>query len=348
MATENSRLPHIDAAVPHTAKMDANELPERYCKHGDGLTIGIRDLCRYPDPGSIYIKQVVAKKHGISERQVLVGNGSDELLKDIVIHYAKSAVAIPEHSYPIFSYLTQAMSVETHYIKVDSDFDLTESCFDEFSQVKPALALFSYPNNPTGTLYKKRRLRELIDTFPSCMFLIDEAYYDFCGDSFLVNAEAPPSNVLVMRTFSKAYGLAGLRLGYVVGEESLIKELGDSQLPYNVTAVSQELFRQISERGQLIAQVDDVLRERESMRAELKELPALRVRESFANFLFVGVDLPLTQDQLSGYLRSERILVKTYSIAGAIFLRVSVGTPEENRRFVSAMRTLCCADRELI
>jgi len=201
---------------------------------------------------------------------------------------------------------------------------------------QPALIFLAYPNNPTGNLFPVDEVVQIIEAAQG-LVVVDEAYYAFASDSFIPRLARYP-NLLVMRTFSKL-GMAGLRLGFLAGSTAWLEQLEKLRLPYNVGVLPQVVAEKLLEHHEvLLQQAEQIKRDRAGLYRQLSEIAAVRVYPSEANFLLFRV---ANATEVFNGLKQHGVLIKNLHgghpmLSGC--LRVTVGTPEENERFVAALK----------
>jgi histidinol-phosphate aminotransferase len=326
-------------------RLDANESPY-------GFPLGTLRLPtnRYPDPDAVALRRLLAEKWGVEPECILHGNGSDEL-----IYYLLTAVGgpalIPTPTFSMYRIIAESLGEEQLIVPLDGQFDLDmEAMLAAIKEHNPKLVFLSRPNNPTGNSFTFDKVVEIIENAGG-LVVLDEAYQPFSprGDSF-VDLLPRYGNLLVMRTLSKV-GLAALRLGFVIGDKSLIAAINKVRLPYNVNSLSQAAALEILLRDE--ASIDGCIRavidEREKLFKELSALDGIRAYPSDANFILFKLTATgsLTAGTLHKKLIADDILIK--KIAGGQngspgpldnCLRVTVGTPQENAAFISSIRKI--------
>jgi histidinol-phosphate aminotransferase len=303
---------------------------------------------RYPDPHGIRLKEALRRAFSIhAEAEILLGNGSDEIIAMLC-----QAVAAPgaillsiEPSFVMFQVLAKTCGLGYRGVTLNADFSLPlERMLEAIRETSPALIFVANPNNPTGNVFPKSDLQAIIEAAPG-LVVIDEAYFPFTDANSLSLISAYPQ-LLVMRTLSKL-GLAGVRLGFLVGQAPLIHEIDKIRLPYNVPVASQIIARAVLDEGvSLVTQTTLLRRERERLLARYSALAGLHVFPSEANFLLLRVSEP---EVVFDGLKQRGILIKNLSRAHALLsgcLRVTVGTPEENDRCFDAISALLQLSRQ--
>ncbi len=293
---------------------------------------------RYPDADASLARAALRNALALPEGvDILLGNGSDELIQIIAstVAHPGGAVVAPEPSFVM--YRRTALIANAPFVPVDlrADFSLdVDAMAAAIERHAPSLVFIANPNNPTGNLFAREDLERLIRAAPG-LVVVDEAYYAYADASFLPHVLEFP-NVVVLRTVSKI-GMAGLRLGYVVGHPDWIAEFDKLRPPYNVGALVQEALPVLLRHHEVFdAQAAAIRHERARLSAALRELD-LDVFPSQANFVLVRVP-----DALAAHaaLRAARILVKnldgTHALLGNC-LRITVGTPDENDALLDAL-----------
>jgi histidinol-phosphate aminotransferase len=296
------------------------------------------DLNRYPDPTGRQLRALLAKKMNVpAGMEILLGNGSDDLIQIISFACAKpgAAMMFPAPTFVMYAVDAVLSGMKPLRYELREDFTLDREAF--VARVKaeqPALIFIAYPNNPTGVLYPEEDVVAVLRAAQG-LVVLDEAYHVFAKKSFLPRlAEFP--NLVVMRTVSKL-GLAGIRLGYLVGRAAWIDEFNKVRQAYNVNALTQAAATFVLERLEVLQeQADRVLAEREGLGKALAALPGVTVYPSAANFFLVRV---ADADRTYEALRRQGVLVRNLngpSLKNC--LRITVGTPDENRILLTAMR----------
>jgi len=294
-------------------------------------------LRRYPDPMADKVRDVVADMFGVRREQVLCGNGSDELLTLIMRAMVGEgeAIAYPTPTYSLCPVLAEIQAARAVEIPARDDFTLP---LEALAEVEARALIICNPNAPTGVFTPVDAIARLAERFRGVV-VVDEAYVDFASDHAMRLAVARP-NVLVLRTLSKSYSLAGLRFGYAVGPADLIKGLEKVKDSYNVDAASIELAAAaLQDQAWMRANVEKVRSERARLVQRLAEA-GLTVTPSEANFILARVP---DGDGRRWYesLKARGILVRWWNLPRlADKLRITVGTPEQNDALLSALRDI--------
>lgn len=295
---------------------------------------------RYPDADPAELKARIRLAHGLPDgMDLLLGNGSDELIQLLAMALNKPGAALltVEPSFVMYRMIATFTGMRYIGVPLSDDFslDLT-AMLKTVRREQPALIFLAYPNNPTGNLFSKVQLRAIIEAAPG-LVVVDEAYYAFADDSFLPQLDEYP-NLLVMRTFSKL-GMAGLRLGYLAGSPEWLRQLEKLRLPYNVGVLPQLVAQKLlDQHGVLLEQAETIRAERAVLHRALSAMPGVEVYPSEANFLLFRVAGATT---VFDGLKLRGVLIKNLNGAHPMLtdcLRVTVGTPEQNGKFIAALR----------
>lgn len=294
-------------------------------------------LNRYPDPDASSLRAALKASIGVPDgMELMLGNGSDELIQVLALACARPGAVMlgVEPSFAMYPIVARTCGLKFTGVPLRADFSLdVDAVIAAVHRERPALVFVAYPNNPTGNRFDERAIEHVIAAAPGIV-VIDEAYHPFAQATFLPRLSEHP-NLLVMRTLSKL-GLAGLRLGVLIGAPDWIAQLNKLRLPYNVNVLTQ-LF------AEHILKHDDVLREQaaaiRSSRAQLlerlRQMAGVQAYPSDANFILFRVG---GADAVFEALRRRGILIKQLAHpALADCLRVTVGTPDENAAFLDAL-----------
>jgi histidinol-phosphate aminotransferase len=342
LATLPSYVP--GRTVPGAIKLASNETPYPPLPHVvERISSAAAEINRYPDNYSSELTSVLAAKYGVDVEQVRVGCGSVSLCTQLVQAVADADDEViyawrSFEAYPIISAVSGASSIQVPLREHVHDLD----AMAEHVTGKTKLIFVCNPNNPTSTAVRRDGLVRFLRAVPEDVVVaLDEAYREFVSDpdvpdGMTLLADFP--NVVVLRTFSKAYGLAGLRVGYAIAADPAITAaLRQTQVPFAVTTVAQAAALASLEpqaERELLARVADLVRERERVHAALLGL-GYDVPASQANFVW----LPLgdaTTDWAAG-CEQRKVIVRAFAGSGA---RVTIGSPAENDRFLSAAAEL--------
>lgn len=297
-------------------------------------------LNRYPDSGAARLKarlRAVMKIPAAAE--VLVGNGSDEIIQTLILATARPGASVLglEPSFVMFRLIATFCGVRFIGVPLNPDFSVDAGrVLAAIAEHQPPLIFIAFPNNPTGNLFDAAVLVRIIEAAPGIV-VVDEAYHAFAGQSFMPRLEDYP-NLLVMRTLSKL-GLAGLRLGVLAGARAWLQHVDKVRLPYNVNVLTQLIAEKVLQHEDLLTRQAAVIKaERARLFDELEHIPAVRPFPSDANFILFRV---AAASEIFAGLKRRGVLIKNLHgshPALAQCLRVTVGTPDENSRFLGALK----------
>jgi len=295
---------------------------------------------RYPDPHQRKLKERIAEIKGVQPEQIFLGNGSDEaidLLFRMVCRPGQDSMLHLPPTYGMYEVSANLNDVALQAVQLTEDFQVPVE--EVLLNIKPTtkIIFICSPNNPTGNLIEQESITELLTAFKG-LVVVDEAYIDFADTrSWTARLNEFP-NLVVLQTFSKAWGMAGLRLGLAFASQELVSVLDKIKPPYNINEATQELALQALQREEALKDmVEEIVQERELLMEALPDLPAVvHVYPSDANFILVKVK---DADNMYKYLLGKGIVVRNRSgLAGCEgCLRISVGTLEENQKLLQAI-----------
>ncbi len=330
-------LKHVDADV----KLDQNENP--YELPGDikrevADRVLRRPWGRYPEFIPAAVIRTLARFTGWPEDGILVGNGSNELIQaSLTVTLGPGRrLAVPQPTFTLYKLMATALqaTVDQVFLRTD-DFEFDADGLIQASRTSDVVVVCT-PNNPTGNLLSREALVSVLKNAKG-LVIVDEAYHEFSEQTaFPLLSEY--RNLVVLRTFSKAMAMAGLRFGYMMAHPEIAREVYKSKLPYNVnifTLTAAEIV--IENRAVLNHGISTLIRERERVFAELQKRPAIRAFPSKANFILVRTEQPARE--LFETLYGMGVLVRDVSSYPLLerCLRISIGTAEENNRFLAAL-----------
>jgi histidinol-phosphate aminotransferase len=294
-------------------------------------------LNRYPEPNPAALRELIVRKMRVPVgMDVLLGNGSDDLIQMLALALARpgSALMYPAPTFVMYSMNATFTGMRAIAVPLREDFSLDADAFiARMRTEKPALVFVAYPNNPTGVLYPEADVERIIEAAPG-LVVLDEAYHVFAGKTFMEKLPRYP-NLLVLRTVSKL-GLAGIRLGYLAGRPQWLRELNKVRQAYNINVLTEAAARFMLERLDVLeAQAAQIRAERTRLGAGLRAFTGVTVFPSEANFFLMRV--PDAQHTYEA-LRAQGVLVRNLDPGLANCLRVTVGTPEENRILINALK----------
>ncbi len=322
-------------------KLDANENPYHF---SDELLKELLSelakvpLNRYPDPDATELKDVIARKTGVSPSQVLLGNGSDEILQALMLTFCSvgAKMMIPVPTFGMYGIIGKLVGYDILEVSLDDNFDLcTEEMISLADREGVKLIFLASPNNPTGNCFSEGRIVELLEN-TAAVVVVDEAYAAFSDQDVLPKLKKY-KNLVVLRTLSKI-GLAGLRVGMMFAASDLVYEVNKARLPYNVNSLSQKAACFILNHDvEMKAQIEKIRLGRQWLMEKMSEIRGIHVYPSEANIILFRVTG--AGDGIFKGLIEDDILVRNLSRPGRLYncFRVSVGTEEENRLFIDAL-----------
>ncbi|HEY5603534.1 MAG TPA: histidinol-phosphate transaminase [Gammaproteobacteria bacterium] len=333
-------------------KLDAMENPYAWpdSLRGEWLAqLSEAAINRYPDPGARELKSALRGALAIADNHgILLGNGSDELIQMIAMAVARPdrVVLAPEPGFVMYRMIALMVGMRYAGVSLTADFDLdTAAMLAAIKQHQPALVFLAYPNNPTGNLFDQDAIAAILQASPG-LVVVDEAYFPFAGSTLIDWLQHYP-NLLVMRTVSKM-GLAGLRLGYLVGSEHWLQHIDKMRLPYNINVLTQLSVRMALRHIEAFdAQTRQICTDRELLYQQLCAIEGAEVFPSRANFILFRIAGRAAQD-IFEQLKTRGILIKNLGNQPGLLkgcLRVTVGTAQENSRFLQALRESIAGNR---
>ncbi len=333
--------------VPDSAgmvKLDAMENPYAWpedVKQAWLATLHGVAINRYPDPDARRLRAHLSAALGVpAGMDLILGNGSDELIQIILMAVAKpgAVVLAPTPTFVMYEMIATFTGMKFAGVPLAPDFALdAPAMLAAIAAHRPALVFLAYPNNPTGNLFARADVERILEQAPG-LVVLDEAYHAFAGQSFM-DRLGTHDNLLVMRTLSKQ-GLAGLRLGVLAGPAAWLAEFNKVRLPYNIGSLTQASAEfALAHMALLDEQARRIRADREKLFHALAALDGVQAWPSKTNFILFRTG-KRDADQVFEGLRSRGVLIKNLNSAGGALkgcLRVTVGTPEENGVFLKAL-----------
>jgi histidinol-phosphate aminotransferase len=323
-------------------RLDANEAPaSRSPAVRDAVRRAVERtaLERYPDARMVELKARLAERTGARPEEILVGTGSDEVISILMTALARPregapqpVVVAPTPTFVMYRITARGHGWKAVEVPLDAQWDLDVGAMQRAVELMaPNLVFVASPNNPTGNRMSDSRIKALLEAASSSLVVVDEAYVDYAGDSLRAwRAHFP--NLAILRTLSKI-GLAALRIGWIEGDEGLVRELDKVRQPYNVSATSQAAAAAVLAEAwtEVRAEVDEVVRERSRVAGVIAGWEGFDVPGSDANLLWVGTPRPAAA--VYEGLVGRGILVRSFHASGgrmANRLRITIGAREEN------------------
>lgn len=319
--------------IPCKVKLDANESPYGF-KEALKVLKSIKTN-RYPDPEARFLKKIVSRDFRIKTKNILLGNGSDELIYYLITTFG-GPVLYPIPTFSMYGIIAQAIGENRIEVPLDEEFDLDiNKILKTIRKEKPKLIFLSSPNNPTGNCFSLDRILRIIESSSLSIVVVDEAYQPFASVKGFIPLLEDYKNLVIMRTLSKI-GLAGLRVGFLIANEKIINEVNKVRLPFNINSLSQTVAIEVlKDRKILKSYIKSIISERNRLFNELAKIKGIRLYPSEANFILFRVKEP---DRIYERLLEKGVLVRNIKGVADGCLRVTVGTPEENRIFVKMLK----------
>lgn len=331
---------YIPAEVMISANENALDVPfelRREVEHEIRRTV----FNRYPDPLANDLRDLIAEANGLDRDQVIVGNGGDELLFDLALAWGgpgRTFLNMP----PTFSvYRNNAQLTNTAVVDVPRlpDFSIDEEAvLARLAGGDIDFTIVTSPNNPTGNMVRSSFVEEMLKASDT-LVMVDEAYFEFSRDTTrpLLGRY---DNLVILRTFSKAFSMAGVRVGYMLGSESVIREFKKVRQPYSVDAVSQAIARVVyAHRAEFERSIDQIIEERSRMFKALASLAGVTAYPSESNYILFRLDEGIDAGGVWQALLDAGVLIRDFSRTPGLenCLRASIGKPEENTRFLDEL-----------
>lgn len=327
----SSARDEFEEATANMVFLDANENPFQ-----NGVN-------RYPDPKQQSVKELLSELKNIPTNQILLGNGSDEVLDLIFRAFCEpkedNVVFLPP-TYGMYGVLAALNNIETKEVLLSEEFDIrVEDTLAVVSENSKIIFLCS-PNNPSGNAFTEEKIKAIVEGFDG-LVVIDEAYIDFSGqESWLEKLNVYP-NLIITQTLSKAFGMAGIRLGVCYASKEIIEVLNRIKPPYNVNELTQQRAKErLLKFDEVQKEIDTILEERKNLESSLESVSYVsKIYPSDANFILVKVDdANLRYDQLI----EKGIVIRNRTTQALCenTLRLTVGTKEENEKLIEALKAI--------
>ena len=296
------------------------------------------DINRYPDADMLELRTKIGALDGLSAEHVLLGNGSDDIIQMLLMAAEPGPCVVPEPTFVMYGLISRWLKRPVASVPLDKNFGLNAKAFlDVCAREKAAIAFLACPNNPTGNLWPQEAVHMVAQNMRD-LVVIDEAYRPFAERT---HTDQIKENVLILRTFSKL-GWAGMRLGYALGDPELIAQLNKVRLPYNINSLTQHSAHFLLEHMEVFdEQASQIKKERERLFKAISTMDGLTVFPSQANFLLFRLGKGHEAAPVFEALRQHGVLIKNMHGQNGLLaqcLRVTIGSSEENNRFLNALK----------
>ncbi len=332
-----------ELGITDSIKIASNENPLGPSKKAiEAVKAMISNVNRYPDGNCYYLKEKLTEKLGLSMENYIIGNGSSEIIEFALRTFVQPGdeVISSEKTFVIYKIVSNIVGAQYTEVPLTDRFGYDLKAIKNAITDKTRLIFLSNPNNPTGTMFGQKELEEFMSGISDNIIVaLDEAYIEYVPTAKKIDAKKLMNdyNLLVMRTFSKAYGLAGLRLGYGIANKEIIGYLNKVRAPFNVNSVAQvAALAALDDDEHLLNSVTLNSDGATYLYKNFDEL-GLSYVETFTNFILVDVKCP--GQKLYDKLLREGVIIRSMKNYGLDnYIRVTVGTQEENARFISALK----------
>ncbi len=295
-------------------------------------------LNRYPDPETKELKRILSKKLKVNKDMIFLGNGSDEIIFYLSQTFLEKGdtVIIPVPTFEMYKIISKINDAKVIEIPLTKNFDLDDKNIIKYAKITKAKFIFiAYPNNPTGNCFSKDKIINILKN-TDAIVIIDEAYFEFSGKTFIKYLKKF-KNLIILRTFSKAFSIAALRVGYMIANKEIVKVVNKVKLPYNVNSVSQLFAKEVllNERY-LKHNIQKIIFEREKLFEKISK--KFFVVKSDSNFLFLKI---LDNKKAKKIFKKNKISIRFFQSGYAKdFIRITVGKNKENKLVLDILNKL--------
>jgi histidinol-phosphate aminotransferase len=335
---------YVAPEVTGAIKMDANENPislQEPLKKKLMEEMGRIDLNRYPEAGALKLRDRFAQYYGVDKGMIMLGNGSDELIQTLCLALKGkiNGVLVPVPTFSMYKIIAVNTGNKVVEVPLNKNFDLDgDAMIGRIKANFPALVFLSYPNSPTGNLFSRKKIENIIKKTPGIV-VIDEAYASFSGQTLLPLLKKY-DNLIFLKTLSKL-GMASMRLGFLIGNPDIVAQLDKVRLPYNINSLSQiaaNFF--LDYQNEFSKQVMEIIKRREELYLGLKEIAGIKLYPSRANFIFFSC--AFDSDRIYNKLIAKGIIVKNLNVPPLMpnCMRVTVGKRKENEAFLMVLKSV--------
>jgi len=342
--------PYDPHEVPYKIKLNANENPyglpeeiiEEILRKAKNL-----EYSRYPNANSVMLSEIVSSFWGLSRDNIVIGNGSDELIDYLIKAFSEKGRSIITTAPSFAMYKIYSIINGSNFVQIplsQDNFSLNEDeVLEEAKKEDSSIVFIAYPNAPTGNYFAEDKITKIIEE-SGCLVVVDEAYFEF-GEKTFVPLISQYDNLVILRTFSKAYSLAGLRVGYLLSNLEIINEIRKVKSPFNVNTFSQLAAQVVFENKEILKEsIKKIVEERERLTYKINELPSFKAHPSRTNFVLAEVGSKEDTDLVYNKLLKQGILVQIVSDSffstSRYFLRITVGNKEENDILIKGLENI--------
>lgn len=344
-----SFIPYDANQKPYRIKLDANESPfnmplSARQKLADFI-LNNPELNLYPDTDSLKLRKVLSEHWSVDIQNIIVGTGSDQLIQIIanVFIGPGDKVLYPAPSFGMYgdSCIIAGGTPVKYILEPEKRFEYSkQTIFAAYDKEKPKLVYICNPNNPTGNLMPKDEVLEVVRYCSNAVIIVDEAYAEFC-DTTVIPYVNNYENLIVLKTFSKAYGLAGIRCGYSIAGQNLTRTVNLARAPYNISSLSQYAAQLVlEEKEEIRKNISYLVAERDLLKTKLAQIKGIEVYDSYSNFILVRVE---NCGEVYNKLCEKGIFLRIFGSSPLLqnCLRISVGTREQNTILLDELSSIC-------
>lgn len=325
----------------YAIKLDANESPYNIFEDIGELILAklIPEPNRYPNNDSTRLKKALEEYTKMGEENILCGNGSDELLKIVIDTFVSMGDFVVTHSpsFAMYKVMTQIAGGKLLEVEGDKTFSIDiDTIISQANENNAKLIFLCTPNNPTGRVINREDIIKVLDN-TSSIVVVDEAYYEFHGET-VIDKINEYERLIVLRTLSKAFGLAGLRIGYGVASKSMIEIISKVKPPYNLNTISQSIGEIVLDNREAVYKYIELIKsERDRISHELETIDSIEVIPTKSNFVLIRTN---KYDDLMKRFNRKKIKVKGFGIEGILgkCIRLTIGMESENMKVLQVLK----------
>ncbi|MCT4563245.1 MAG: histidinol-phosphate transaminase [Maledivibacter sp.] len=323
-------------------KVDANESPYNILNELAPIIlkdIVSKELNRYPDSEAVQLKKKIADYTGINTENIMCGNGSDELLKVIIDCFVDKGDVVVTHSpsFVMYRLITEIAGGKFIELSGDESFSIDiDRIISTANENDAKLIFLCNPNNPTGTLIPRDEIIRVLEN-TSSIVVVDEAYYEFYGET-IIDRIYDYKRLIVLRTLSKAFGLAALRIGYGVSAKETMDILNRVKPPYNLNSISQYIGEIVLDNIDIVHKnIETIKKDRDKLFVELESMKDIKAIPSGSNFILIKTS---RYEDLMKKFKEDKIKIKGFGTKGVLqnCIRITIGTKEENDRILKLLK----------
>ena len=333
--------------IESVIKLNSNENP--YGPYKAALNVMIQEVRRmniYPEKNFIKLKNILGDKYGLTEDNIGIGHGAGGIIETVAKTFLEEGdeVIVPTESYRLYREVSKIMGAKVIEVPLDDSYTIDLDKINKAITDKTKLIWICNPNNPTATMVDKKKLESLIYSLPEKTWIVlDEAYYEFADEDKRIDGIKyikEGKNLMCIRTFSKYYGLAGGRIGYLIADSEIIQYYDRVSEPFNAnrTGLAGAVATIELCQNDYIKYGEIIIKDREILNSELKKL-GCETHKSYANFIFFSTEYEA--DDIAEQLLNKGIIVRSCSEWGySKSIRVTIGTKEENNKFFKSLKEI--------